>query len=96
MIVPFDEVEGFSIHTVVFATVLLSIVMLIVMWFKYKPKRGYLYLPFTYIINAILFNIFLFCGLLTIEAAELWSGLVRMHGIILLMTLLWLQVKRVN
>jgi hypothetical protein len=84
------------IHFLIWFLSLVGLALMFVLWATEKQKRGYIYAPWLWLFNAFMFSTAWYTGMLSPQALVLWSGIVRLHGMILMFILVWLQVKGIK
>lgn len=90
------------IHTLIWATSFLGIFISLFFIWKYNDKRGYIVGPLTYFLNVFFYNLVLHAtyiwgmNILTFNQLEIWSGVVRLHSLLLLIGFIVFTPVRYN
>jgi hypothetical protein len=90
------------IHTVIWLTSFVGILICIFFMYKYDRKRGYIIGPLTYFLNVFFYNCALYAtyqlgmDILTFNQLEIWSGVVRLHSLFLFIAFIIFQPVRSN
>jgi len=82
------------IHSFIWLVSFIGIIISIIYMFKYKNHKGYAVAALTYFLDVFLYNLALHSTLvwginiLNFQRLEIWSGVVRLHGLFLLISFL--------
>jgi hypothetical protein len=88
------------IHTVIWLTSFIGILISLFFMYKYNRKIGYLIGPLTYFLDVFLYNCALYAtyalgtSFLTLNQLEIWSGVVRLHSLFLFIAFIIFQPVR--
>jgi hypothetical protein len=88
------------IHTLIWIISFFGIIVSFFFIWKYDNKRGYIILPLTYFLDVFFYNLVLHAtyvlglNILTFQQLEIWSGVVRLHSLLLLIAIIIFQPVR--
>jgi hypothetical protein len=90
------------IHTLIWIISFFGILVSFFFMWKYNDKKGYIILPLTYFLDVFFYNLVLHTtcvlglNILTFQQLEIWSGVVRLHSLLLLIAIIIFQPVRVK
>jgi len=71
------------IHDIIFLASFITIIITLIELYRHRDKWGYILAPLSYLVNVFAYNFFLHFHLMSVNFAEHWSGVVRLHALFL-------------
>lgn len=73
-----------QIHNLIFLVFSIGIIVSLIQLYRFPRRWGNIIAPLTFFLNGFMYNLFLHFAWINIVNLEFWSGIVRLHGLFLI------------